>query len=84
MNSVCMIRYLYARRAHTYGVMLCAGHDVPKLKPDPTIYLVAAERMGVKPDECVVVEDSIVGLRAALGAGMRCVITYTSSTKDQV
>lgn len=32
---------------------------------------------------CVVVEDSLVGLRAAKGAGMPCIITYTDSTKDQ-
>ena len=33
---------------------------------------------------CVVVEDSDVGLRAARDAGMRCIITYTEATKDQV
>jgi hypothetical protein len=60
------------------------GDDAPRLKPDPAIYSIAAERMGVSPAECVVVEDSIVGLKAATGAGMRCVITYTRSTRDQV
>lgn len=35
------------------------------------------------PSECVVVEDSAIGLAAASGAGMRCVITYTPSTKSQ-
>lgn len=34
------------------------------------------------PERCVVVEDSLVGLRAAKGAGMKCIITYTESTKD--
>lgn len=34
-----------------------------KKKPDPTIYRVAAERLGVKPSECVVVEDSTIGLQ---------------------
>ncbi|PNW71496.1 hypothetical protein CHLRE_16g656650v5 [Chlamydomonas reinhardtii] len=60
-----------------------AGDDVPKKKPDPMIYKVAAERLGVHPSECVVVEDSTIGLEAARGAGMRCIITYTPSTKDQ-
>lgn len=54
-----------------------AGKDVPKLKPDPLIYTTAAEMIGVDPSECIVVEDSMVGLRAALAANMRCYITYT-------
>jgi beta-phosphoglucomutase-like phosphatase (HAD superfamily) len=60
-----------------------AGHDVSKLKPDPLIYQTAAKQLGVQPDECIVVEDSMVGLQAALGAGMACIITYTHSTRDQ-
>lgn len=55
-----------------------------KKKPDPKIYNVAAQRLGVDPADCVVVEDSTIGLQAALGAGMRCIITYTPSTKQQV
>ncbi|CAI7856748.1 unnamed protein product [Closterium sp. NIES-53] len=60
-----------------------AGDDVPKKKPDPTIYKIAAQRLGVPPSSCLVVEDSVIGLQAALGAGMPCVITYTPSTKSQ-
>ncbi|KAF6261761.1 HAD-like domain-containing protein [Scenedesmus sp. NREL 46B-D3] len=60
-----------------------AGDDVDKKKPDPKIYNVAAQRLGVDPGECVVIEDSTIGLQAALGAGMRCIITYTPSTKQQ-
>ena len=44
------------------------GDDVSKLKPDPMIYNTAAERLGIDPAKCVVVEDSMVGLRAAKGA----------------
>ena len=44
---------------------------------------VCAEKLNVHPSECVVVEDSTIGLAAATGAGMRCVITYTPSTKIQ-
>ncbi|XP_052189517.1 haloacid dehalogenase-like hydrolase domain-containing protein At4g39970 [Diospyros lotus] len=60
-----------------------AGDDVKEKKPDPSIYLTAAERLGVSRKECLVVEDSVIGLQAATGAGMSCVITYTSSTADQ-
>ena len=44
------------------------GDDVSKLKPDPLIYVTAAERLLIDPKNCVVVEDSMVGLRAAKGA----------------
>lgn len=60
-----------------------AGDDVPRKKPDPMIYALAAQRLSLDPSECVVIEDSMVGLGAALGASMRCVITTTPSTADQ-
>jgi HAD superfamily hydrolase (TIGR01509 family) len=56
------------------------GDDVSEKKPHPLIYNTARERLGMNADQCVVVEDSLVGLRAARGANMKCVITYTSST----
>lgn len=66
-------------------MIVCAtGDDVDKKKPNPLIYQVAAQKLGVSPSDCVVVEDSTIGLEAALGAGMRCIITYTPSTKQQV
>ncbi|KAL3135727.1 hypothetical protein ABBQ38_006195 [Trebouxia sp. C0009 RCD-2024] len=60
-----------------------AGDDVPEKKPDPSIYTLAAKRLSVQPAECLVVEDSAIGLQAAVDAGMRCVITYTNSSKTQ-
>ena len=59
------------------------GNDVSRLKPDPMIYETAAAKLGIDPTRCVVIEDSLVGLRAAKGAGMRCVVTYTSSTERE-
>ena len=50
--------------------------------PQPRVQ-VAAQRLGVDPAQCLVIEDSMVGLAAALGAGMRCLITYTNSTGVQ-
>lgn len=40
-----------------------AGDDVPAKKPDPSIYTLAAERLDVQPSECLVVEDSAIGLQ---------------------
>ena len=47
--------------------------DVERGKPDPAIYLLAAQRLGVAPAECRAFEDSPTGARAALAAGMRVV-----------
>ncbi|KAL4422765.1 hypothetical protein ABPG75_008962 [Micractinium tetrahymenae] len=63
--------------------LFMAGDDVKQKKPDPTIYKVAAQRLAVDPASCLVVEDSTIGLAAALGAGMRCLVTYTDSTRSQ-
>ncbi|XP_061949666.1 haloacid dehalogenase-like hydrolase domain-containing protein At4g39970 isoform X1 [Populus nigra] len=60
-----------------------AGDDVKEKKPDPSIYVTASERLGVSERDCLVVEDSVIGLQAATTAGMSCVITYTPSTADQ-
>ena len=49
------------------------GGDVTRGKPDPQCLLLAAERMRVRPEACVVVEDADAGLQAARAAGMPCV-----------
>jgi HAD superfamily hydrolase (TIGR01509 family) len=59
------------------------GDDVSEKKPSPMIYNEARERIGIDKERCVVVEDSMVGLRAAKAAGMKCVITYTASTAGE-
>lgn len=50
--------------------VVVTGEDFARGKPDPEIFLRAAERLGVGPGRCVVIEDSINGLRAARAAGM--------------
>eukprot|EP00929_Paragymnodinium_shiwhaense_P023158 TRINITY_DN14578_c0_g1_i2.p1 TRINITY_DN14578_c0_g1~~TRINITY_DN14578_c0_g1_i2.p1 ORF type:complete len:1499 (+),score=434.39 TRINITY_DN14578_c0_g1_i2:423-4499(+) len=60
--------------------VIIAGDDVQRKKPDPQIYNLARARLGLDAQRCVVIEDSTIGLRAAKGANMHCVITYTAST----
>ncbi|MBX2916919.1 MAG: beta-phosphoglucomutase [Cyclobacteriaceae bacterium] len=49
------------------------GTMITHTKPDPEIFLLAAKRLGVSPDKCVVFEDAEAGVVAALAAGMKCV-----------
>jgi HAD superfamily hydrolase (TIGR01509 family) len=54
-------------RGHLYS-----GQALGRPKPAPDLFLHAAGRLGVAPDDCVVIEDSAAGARAARAAGMRC------------
>jgi beta-phosphoglucomutase len=47
------------------------GNDIKKSKPDPEVFLIAAQRLGLKPGECLVVEDAEAGISAALAGGMK-------------
>ena len=49
-----------------------AGDDVDQKKPDPMIYRIAAERLSVDPKECLVVEDSTIGLQVTSHAALCC------------
>ncbi len=49
------------------------GNNVHKAKPDPEVFLTAAKMLGVKPENCVVFEDAVAGVQAAINAGMKCV-----------
>lgn len=46
------------------------GNDVSKAKPDPEVFLIAAKRLNVKPENCIVFEDSVAGVEAANVANM--------------
>jgi beta-phosphoglucomutase len=48
------------------------GNDITRSKPDPEVFLVAANRLAVPPAACLVVEDAAAGVEAAIAAGMKC------------
>jgi HAD superfamily hydrolase (TIGR01509 family) len=50
---------------------IVSAEDVHTGKPDPEVYLMAAARVGISPDRCIVVEDSVAGVEGARRAGMR-------------
>lgn len=69
-------------RAGRFGAIL-AGDVVARKKPDPEIYLLAGKTLGLRPEECLVVEDSRIGLLAAKAAAMRCIITRSCYTQKE-
>jgi HAD superfamily hydrolase (TIGR01509 family) len=63
--------------------IVLAGDIVKKKKPDPEIYNLAKQKLGLEGRDCVVVEDSRNGLLASLGAGMPTLITTSTYTKGE-
>lgn len=60
---------------------IVSDKDVERGKPFPDVFLKAAELMGVHPSECIVIEDSVAGLRATKEAGMKSIICPDSFAK---
>ena len=58
--------------------------DVDEGKPDPEIYLLAAERLGLRTDECLVIEDSVNGIKAAQNAGIPVFAVTNDVTRQSV
>jgi beta-phosphoglucomutase family hydrolase len=61
-----------------YFDVIVGKDDVPKGKPHPDTYTATAAKLGVKPENCIVFEDAVLGEQAAYRAGMRCVAVATS------
>lgn len=53
-----------------YFEVLVDGNNVTKAKPDPEVFLIAAKKLNVKPENCIVFEDAVAGIQAANNAGM--------------
>lgn len=62
--------------------VLVTADDVERGKPDPEPYLLGASRLGVAPDECLVVEDAPSGLAAARAAGMATLAVTTTTARE--
>jgi HAD superfamily hydrolase (TIGR01509 family) len=77
------VSYVLSVLGLTEAFDFVASRDDVKLgKPDPEIYRLVASELGAVPAECLVIEDSVAGVRAALGAGMHCIAVGTPFTKD--
>ncbi len=64
--------------------IVVSSEDVERGKPSPDVFLRAAEHLGVAPECCVVVEDSIAGVEAGLAAGMDVIAITNSFARDEL
>jgi beta-phosphoglucomutase len=55
-----------------YFATIVGMEDTQRGKPDPQVFTLAAERIGVSPDRCIVLEDAVAGVQAAKAGGMKC------------
>jgi HAD superfamily hydrolase (TIGR01509 family) len=82
-DSVNGVLDLMGKKRKAFFEVVLAGDVVAKKKPDPEIYNLAKQRLGLEGRDCVVIEDSRNGLLSAVGAGMRCLITKSAYTQDE-
>jgi HAD superfamily hydrolase (TIGR01509 family) len=61
-----------------------SGADVSRGKPEPDVFLLAAERLGVSPEQCIVIEDAPPGIEAALKAGMTAIGLTTTHQAEEL
>jgi beta-phosphoglucomutase family hydrolase len=69
-------------RIRSYFEAIVAGDEVTRCKPDPEIYLTAAAKLGLRPEECVVFEDAEAGIEAAKRAGIKVVALATTFSRE--
>jgi len=70
------------REQQAHFEFIITGDEVPRAKPFPDPYLTAARQLGLRPEECVVVENAPLGIESARNAGMICVAVETTLGKE--
>ena len=60
------------------------GSDVKNKKPAPDLFFLAAERIGIKPSNCVVIEDAPDGIQAAKATGAKCIAVTNSTSAENL
>ena len=81
-NVDALLAASFGPEAKTWFEVIGAGDIVPRKKPAPDIYRYVLAEMGIEPHRCLAVEDSGMGLQAALGAGIPTLVTVNGYTAD--
>jgi beta-phosphoglucomutase len=71
-------------KLRSYFASIVTGDDVSRPKPDPEIYIQAAERLTLAPAKCVAFEDSFVGIESAKRASMKCVAIASTFPAEEL
>ena len=71
------------RNSHHISVVVTRA-DVTRGKPDPQVFLLAADKLGIPPEQCAVIEDAIAGIEAANRAGMTSIALTGTVTREQL
>ena len=66
-----------------YFDVIVSGDDIKRGKPDPEIFSVAVKKLGLKPEETLVLEDATNGIEAAKSAGCKCIAVINKMTPPQ-
>lgn len=82
-NKAVVYKLLDEMKVRQYFDVVLTVEDVSHAKPDPEIFLKAANALGCVPNECVVLEDSVFGVKAAKTVGMSCVAVASGSYSAQ-
>jgi HAD superfamily hydrolase (TIGR01509 family) len=82
-NVAALLSAAFGARWSEWFEVVGAGDVVPVKKPAPDIYAWVLQRLGLPAADCLALEDSENGLRAALGAGLTAVVTVNDYTRDQ-
>lgn len=78
-----ILRLKIANLAKYFGEAIFSGLEVSNPKPAPDVYLAAAQSFNIQPNRCIVVEDSVLGVTAAVCAGMK-VYGYAACTEPEL
>lgn len=71
-------------KLHDYFEVVVTADDVFKGKPDPEPYLLTAKKLGIQPQECLVIEDSENGVKSAKSAGMLCIAIANTEKRNKL
>lgn len=74
--------YLAKLGIRKFFQVVCTSNDVTSVKPDPELFLLAAKKLGIAPEEAVIFEDSPSGIKAAKAAGIPCIAIPNDITKS--
>ncbi len=79
-----LLRYSLGAELAGYLDCVVCGQDMPRKKPYPDLYHLALKQLQLRPDECLAIEDSAMGLKAAAAAGIPTLITRTTTPKARI